>query len=218
MTAQHRRPPAAAPTLATGLLAAGLLAALPGAEASAQPAPASSDPGSVQSGQYAVEPQHTQVLFSVSHMGFSTYYGQFADASGSLSLDASAPANSSFAIRVPVRSVTTSSPKLTAELKSNAWLDARADPEIVFQSTKVTPMGHGAASVTGDLTLHGVTRSVTLQAKLVGAGINPLDKKYTVGFDLTGSISRSAFGVRTYVPLIGDTVTLTISGAFEKQG
>ena len=202
--------------LATAGLLVGMVAARP---ASAQmPAPASSDPSKVESGAYAVEPNHTQVLFSVSHMGLSTFYGQFSDASGSLALDARMPAKSSFEIHVPVNSVSTSSDRLTGELKSNAWLDAAADPEIVFKSTKVTPVGHGYAAVAGSLTLHGVTRPIVLKARLVGAGINPLDKKYTVGFDLTGTIKRSEFGVKTYVPLIGDAVSLTISGVFEKQG
>nr|WP_321986249.1 YceI family protein [uncultured Lichenicoccus sp.] len=199
-----------------GLVALGALSI---AQARAQaPAPATSDPARVESGSYAVEPNHTQVLFSVSHMGFSTFHGQFIQSSGSLSLDAKAPADSRFEIHVPVKSVLTSSAKLTDELKGDAWLDAKADPDIVFKSTKVTPVGHGAALVAGDLTLHGQTHPVTLHARLVGAGVNPLDKKYTVGFDLTGTLRRSEFGVKTYVPLIGDAVTLTVSGVFEKQG
>ncbi len=200
------------------LITAGALQAASAPPSLAQVAPASTDPQRVQGGAYAVEPSHTQLLFSVSHMGFSTYYGQFSGASGSLQLDPKTPSRSRFEIRVPTGSVSTTSDKLTGELKSSAWLDAAADPEITFRSTEVTPLGHGAASVSGNLTLHGVTRPMTLRARLVGAGINPLDKKYTVGFDLVGSIRRSEFGVRTYVPLIGDTVTLTVSGVFEKQG
>ena len=198
-------------------LAGGLLAAVVAPAAFAQMAsPATTEPAKVESGAYAIEPNHTQVLFSVSHMGFSTYYGEFSHVSGSLNLDARVPAKSSFEIHVPVSSLTTTSEKLTTELKSNAWLDAPADPDMTFVSTKVTPVGHGAATIAGKLTLHGVTRPIILKAKLVGAGINPLDKKYTVGFDLTGVVRRSDFGVRTYVPLIGDDVTLTISAVFEK--
>ena len=200
------------------LIVAGWLQAALASPCLAQVAPASADPQRVQAGAYAVEPNHTQLLFSVSHMGFSTYYGQFSGASGSLELDPRTPSKSRFEIRVPTGSVSTTSDKLTGELRSSAWLDAASDPEITFRSTQVTPLGHGAASVTGNLTLHGVTRPMTLRAKLVGAGINPLDKRYTVGFALVGSIRRSDFGVKTYVPLIGDTVTLTIAGVFEKQG
>ena len=215
------RPSAARPSAARiggALITAGTLQAVLAPASLAQAAPASADPQRVQGGSYAVEPSHTQLLFSVSHMGFSTYYGQFGSASGSLQLDPKTPSRSRFEIRVPTASVSTSSDKLSGELRSSAWLDAAADPEITFRSTQVTPLGHGAASVTGNLTLHGVTRPMTLRARLVGAGINPLDKKYTVGFDLVGSLRRSEFGVKTYVPLIGDTVTLTIAGVFEKQG
>ena len=64
--------------------------------------------------------------------------------------------------------------------------------------------------------MHGVTRPVTLQVRFVGAGTNPLDHAYTTGFQATGVLTRSDFGVKTYTPLIGDEVTLTIAGAFEK--
>ena len=181
-------------------------------------APATHDPARVQSGAYRIDPLHTQVLFSVSHLGFSTYYGEFSQASGRLDLDVEAPSRSAVEIRVPVDSVTTTSDKLTRELKGSDWLDAGADPEMVFKSTKVTPLEGGAAMIAGDLTLHGVTRPVLLRATLVGAGINPLDHAYTVGFNLVGTIRRSDFGVRTYVPLVGDLVTLTIASAFEKRG
>jgi len=67
-----------------------------------------------------------------------------------------------------------------------------------------------------DLTFHGVTRPVTLDASFNGAGVNPLDKSYTAGFNATTVINRSDFGVKTYVPLIGDETTLRISAAFVK--
>ena len=79
-------------------------------------------------------------------------------------------------------------------------------------------MGHDAARVDGTLTLHGVSEPETLTVHFVGAGVNPLDKKYTVGFEAVGTIRRSQFGVKTYVPLVGDDVRLSIAGAFELQG
>ena len=175
-------------------------------------------PAQVQAGRYAVEPQHTQIEFAVSHMGFTTYYGHFSNASGSLQLSPADPAASQLEIAVPVSTVSTTSDKLDEELKSPDWLDAAQFPQMTFRSTKVVPTGADAAEVSGDLTLHGVTKPVTLHARFVGAGTNPLDKKYTVGFQIGGEINRSDFGVKTYVPLIGDAVQLTISGAFERQG
>ncbi len=88
---------------------------------------------------------------------------------------------------------------------------------MTFKSEKVTPTDKNAADIEGQLTLHGVTRPLTLHATFNGAGVNIMDKHYTVGFNATGHIKRSDFGVKTYVPLIGDDVDLTLSAAFEKQ-
>lgn len=85
-----------------------------------------------------------------------------------------------------------------------------------FVSTKVVLTDSNKASITGNLSFHGVTKPVVLAASFNGAGINPLDKKYTVGFDASATIKRSEFGVNTYLPLIGDEATLGISAAFEK--
>ncbi|WP_375465521.1 YceI family protein [uncultured Methylobacterium sp.] len=179
--------------------------------------PPTRDPAQVQPGAYAVDPGHTQVGFTVSHMGFSNYSGGFSGVSGSLDLKPENPGASSLKVSIPVASVSTTSAKLTDELKSAQWLDAGKFPEMTFVSTKVTPDGKDKAKVAGDLTLHGVTKPVTLEVTLVGAGVNPLSKKYTVGFEVKGAIKRSEFGVKTYVPLIGDDLHLTIAGAFERK-
>ena len=206
--------PFATPTLVLGLsLGLGLAVAGP---ARAQTAP-TRDPAQIQSGSYAVDPGHTQVGFTVSHMGFSNYSGGFSEVSGTLELQPKNPGASRLTVSVPVASVATTSAKLTDELKSAQWLDAGKFPQMTFVSTKVVPEGQDKARVTGDLTLHGVTKPVVLQVTLVGAGTNPLSKKYTVGFEATGVVKRSEFGVKTYVPLIGDDLHLTIAGAFERK-
>ncbi len=178
--------------------------------------PANTSPAAVQPGAYKVEPGHTRVLFSVSHMGFTKWYGDFTGASGTLTLDPKNPAAASLAVTLPVASVSTTNAKLDGELKAADWLDAERFPRASFKSTAVTPKGPGTADVTGDLTLHGVTRPLTLHVTFNGAGVNPLDKAYTAGFEAHGTIKRSDFGVTKYVPLIGDDVDLTLSGAFEK--
>lgn len=186
------------------------------APALAQTAP-TRDPAQIQAGTYAVDPGHTQVGWKVSHMGFSNYSGGFSDVSGALTLDPKNPAQSKLSITIPIASVSTTSAKLTGELKGDQWLDGAKFPEMTFVSTKVEPQGVGKAKVLGNLTLHGVTKPVTLDVALVGAGANPLSKKYTVGFEATGTLKRSEFGVKTYLPLIGDDLQLTIEGAFERQ-
>ena len=195
---------------ALGLLA--LVAAPAAAEQAISP-----DPSKVEAGTYSVEPSHTRVMFGVSHIGFTTYYGDFPGASGTLDLEAKNPDKSKLEIRVPVANVWTPSEKLSGELKGDQWLDAAKYPDMTFKSTKVTKTGENTAKVTGDLTIHGVTKPVTLNAKFNAAGPNPLDKKYTTGFEVSGKIKRSDFGVKTYVPVIGDEVDLIISAAFVKQ-
>ncbi len=179
--------------------------------------PANPSPAAVQAGSYSVEPAHTRILFSVSHMGFSTWYGEFTGASGALTLDPAKLAASKLEISVPTGSISTSNAKLDGELKSAQWFDASQFDTIRFQSTKIARTGANTADVSGQLTFHGVTKPVVFKAKFNAAGVNPLDKAYTVGFEVSGDIKRSDFGVTTYVPLIGDDVHLIISSAFEKK-
>jgi polyisoprenoid-binding protein YceI len=182
----------------------------------AQAQVANPDPAAVQSGAYKIEPGHTRVLFSLSHLGFTTYYGEFPGASGQLNLDAAHPDRSRLDVTVPVAGVWTPSAKLNEELVSADWLGAAANPNIAFHSTAIRRTGPRTAEVVGDLTLHGVTKPVTLKATFNAAGVNPLSKAYTTGFEVSGLIKRSDFGVSKYVPLVGDEVTLTISAAFER--
>jgi polyisoprenoid-binding protein YceI len=169
-----------------------------------------------QSGTYKVEPSHTRVLFAVNHMGFTTWYGDFTHASGSLKLDAADPSKSQVEVSVPTASVSTTNATLDGELKAADWLDAAKFPAMTFKSTKVTPTAPGRADIAGDLTLHGVTKPVLLHARFNGSGPNPMTKAVTVGFEISGQIKRSEFGVTKYVPMVGDTVDLIISAAFEK--
>lgn len=189
------------------------IAALP-AVASAQTV---TNPAQVQSGTYAIEPGHTQVGFSLLHFGFTYYSGAFSNVSGTLDLDAKTPSASKLSVTIPIASVQTTSDKLTDELKSDQWFDAAKFPNATFVSNAVKRIGKTDAIVTGNLTLHGVTKPETLKVHFVGAGINPMDKNYTAGFEATATIKRSDFGVKMYVPYVGDDVKLHIAGAFEKQ-
>lgn len=173
--------------LALGL-AAGLAFAAP---ASAQ---ATRDPAQIQAGTYVVDPNHTQALFTVNHFGFSPYTGIFSDVSGTLDLQPAKPAESKLKVSIPVKSLYAPSQHLVDSLKSDKWLDAAQFPEMTFTSTKVTP-----------------------EVTLVGAGANPMNKKVTVGFEAKGTIKRSDFGVKTFVPAISDEVHLVLNGAFERK-
>jgi polyisoprenoid-binding protein YceI len=178
---------------------------------------ASQDASSVQAGSYKVDGYHTQVVFTLSHFGFSDFYGLFSGASGTLQLDPARPQASRIDVSFPIQSVSTTVAALDSELKGDKWFDAARFPNATFTSTAIKPTGKGSATITGNFTLHGVTKPITLTASFVGAGVNPLTKAYTVGFRATGTIKRSDFGVSTYVPMIGDEVQLSLTGAFEKQ-
>ncbi|GBQ92485.1 hypothetical protein AA23498_1463 [Acetobacter nitrogenifigens DSM 23921 = NBRC 105050] len=195
-----------AATLAIGLLA--------GNPASAQVV---TNATQIQSGVYDVEPGHTQVGFEVLHFGFTNYLGVFSNVSGTLNLDPKNPSASKLSVTIPVDSVQTTSAKLNDELKGDQWFDAAKFPNATFESTSVRLSGKNDAVVTGNLTLHGVTKPETLKVHFIGAGVNALDKKYTIGFEATGVIKRSDFGVKMYVPYVSDDVHLRIAGAFERQ-
>ncbi|GBQ88067.1 hypothetical protein AA13595_2310 [Gluconacetobacter johannae DSM 13595] len=201
-------------TLATTAAVAAILVAIAGQPVSAQAVTA---PADVQGGSYQVEPAHTQVGFSLLHFGFTTYSGVFSNVSGTLTLDPKTPSASTLNVTIPIASVQTTSAKLDEELKGAQWFDAASFANATFTSTKVSVTGKGRATVTGTLTLHGISRPETLKVRFIGAGVNPLDKKYTVGFEATGTINRSDFGVKMYVPYVSDAVELRIAGAFERQ-
>lgn len=187
-------------------------AALPGAK----------DPARVTAGTYTVDPNHTLISWKVNHFGFNDYFGLFGDATGTLTIDPAKLAEAKVDITIPVSKVTTASAGLTAHLLKPA--EAGKSPDFFganpadarFVSKRVSPRGTRAV-ITGDLTLNGVTRPVTLEAEFTGAGANPMSKKQTVGFAATTRINRSEFNVGYAVPMVSDAVDLTITVAFEKN-
>lgn len=178
--------------------------------------PGSANPALVKAGTYKVEPYHTQISFSLDHMGFTPFMGELSEASGSLTLDPSKLAAAKLDISVPISSIHTSSSKLTEELISPQFFDAKQFPTATFVSTAVAPTGPLTAKVTGNLTLHGVTKPVTLVAKFYGAGTNFMSKKPSVGFIGAGKIKRSDFGIGYGIPLVGDDVTIAFAAAFDQ--
>ncbi len=176
----------------------------------------STDPAQVQPGAYVLDKSHAKVLWAVSHFGFSTYYGEFTSFDAKLTLDPKAPAKSSLDVTIDIPSVSTNDAKLDAHLKAPDFFNAEKFPKATFKSTKVEPTGPTKAKVTGDLTLLGVTKPVTLDVTFNGAGVGPVSKKVTTGFSAEGTVKRTEFGMNTYAPYIGDEVKLIISGEFNK--
>ena len=196
------------------IAAAVLAASFATAQAAQQPAPAVAQ---VQSGTYALDKSHAKIVWAISHLGFSTYYGEFTGFDAKLVLDSANPANSKLDVSIDVNSVSTNDEKLDAHLKSADFFDTARFPSATFRSTKVERTGPTTARVTGDLTLHGVTKPVTLAVTLNKAAEGPMTKVYTAGFSAEGTIKRTDFGVSAYAPALGDNVKLLISGEFHKQ-
>ncbi|HEY4344130.1 MAG TPA: YceI family protein [Parvibaculum sp.] len=162
--------------------------------------------------EYEIDGTHTHVGFTISHLGFSQTYGVFKNVAGTLTLDEAKPAASKVDITVQTASLDTANDDRDAHVKGKDFLDVAKYPTMIFKSTKVELTGKDTATVTGDLTLHGVTRPLGLIVKLNKAGPSPMDKtRQVAGFSAIGKLKRSDFGITTYVPAIGDEVTLAIS-------
>jgi polyisoprenoid-binding protein YceI len=183
--------------------------------ASAQEVPGKADVTRITGGTYKVDPNHTQVAWSVDHMGFSTLFGMFGQPSGTLTIDPKEPAKAKLDVTFPMSGLTVTSEKFATHLASPEFLDAAKYPDATYKSRVVAPAGE-KATIEGDLTLHGVTKPVTLTASFHGAGINPMTKAETIGFSATTKIKRSDFGLGAFAPVVSDEVEVTIVGAFEK--
>jgi polyisoprenoid-binding protein YceI len=175
------------------------------------------DLAKVEGGSFAIDKSHAKIIFSTTHFGFSTYYGLFTDFDAKLAFDPKAPASSDLSVTVNLNGIDTTNPKLDEHLKSPDFFNVAQFPTATFKSTKIEVTGATTGKIIGDLTLHGVTKPVELNATFNGGGTNPMTKAYVVGFNATGVIKRSEFGIKTYVPVVGDDVTLTISGEFDRQ-
>jgi polyisoprenoid-binding protein YceI len=210
-----------APVAALAIIAAAPLVAQGGPAA-----PGKKDASLISGGTYQADPAHTLVEWELNHLGFSPYFGLFGDVSGTLQLDPKAPQNAKVSVTIPVSKVTTASQGLTDHLL-RAPKDAGGKPDFfgpspadaTFVSTAVKPRGTGMADVTGNLTLNGVTKPVTLAVTFYGAGKMPaqMGGGENVGFEAMGTIKRSDFGMGQMVPMLGDDVKLKIAAAFQKK-
>jgi polyisoprenoid-binding protein YceI len=169
-------------------------------------------------GTYDVDTKETLVRDGVDHMGFSEFWGTFPGATGTLVIDPKAIGATKLDVKVPIFQVETTNRELNGELFSDEFFDAENYPWMKFSSTNVTRTGSRTFKVSGDLTMHNITRPVVLDVTFHGAGNNPFTGKDTfVGFDAKGMVKRSDFGLGKYVPIVSDETTITISAAFKKR-
>lgn len=173
------------------------------------------DVSRVVAGTYTADGHHSQIAWTINHLGLSIYRGLIGEVAGTMTLDPANPSAASVSMTIPINAMITTLPALTEHLLKPDFFDVAAFPTATFKSTGVVVSGT-TAQITGNLTLRGVTRLVVLDAHFVGAGINPLTKHPTVGFDATTSIKRSDFGILYGLPGVNDQVDLQIAVAFER--
>ena len=171
---------------------------------------------------WAIDASHSNVEFGVKHMMFTTVKGRFGGVSGTIEIDEANIANSSVNVEIDVNTVDTRDEKRDAHLRGADFFDVERFPTITFRSTRIEPKNSGDLRVFGDLTIHGVTREVELNATRTGQGKNPWGQE-VAGFEATARISRKDFGMEFNVPLdgggflVGDEIKISIDVEAAKQ-
>ncbi|MCK9542041.1 MAG: YceI family protein [Novosphingobium sp.] len=211
-----------------GFVFAGALAiAAPLVAQQAMQKPGAPDPARVTAGAYTVDSDHTMVRWEVDHLGITPYFGIFGDVSGTLTLDPKNPSAAKLDVIIPVSKVTTASAGLTEHLlrapkesggKPDFFGPSPVDARFVSTAVVVDKDDPDEAKVTGNLTLNGVTRPVTLDVDFYGAGKmpQPMGGKEQIGFEAETTIRRSDFGIGGFIPMVSDEVKLDIVAAFVK--
>jgi len=176
------------------------------------------DPLKNKPGIYMLDPTHANIIFAVSHMGFSLHHGRFNRITGSLDLDTSSPVQSQVFVTIDTGSIDTNNAELDEKLRAKGMFDVKAFPIATYKSTSLQMTGENTARVDGMLTIKGIRRSVPVDATFIGSGTNPLTGKRTIGFSGKASFNRSEFELNDWLPLIGDRVSLTIEAEFQRTG
>jgi polyisoprenoid-binding protein YceI len=162
-----------------------------------------------ESVKWEVDAVHSIVLFKIKHMGASWSYGRFNDLSGSVEAAADGTALTSASFVVKTDSVDTANEKRDGHLKSPDFFNSKQFPEITFKSTAAKAIDADTTELTGDLTLHGETKPVTLKVLRVGTG--EMKGRQLAGWETTFTVKRSDFGMGKMVGPIGDDVQLTVA-------
>jgi polyisoprenoid-binding protein YceI len=159
--------------------------------------------------EYTVDPTHTSVVFAVSHLGYSYTYGRFNKVAGNFTFDAASPASGQFSIDIDAASLDSNDQKRDQHLRSADFFNVRQFPAIQFRSTGVR-QGENGVQLSGDFTMHGVTRQITIPLRVLGTGKGPTGDN-RIGFLSQFSLKRSDFGMNNMVGPIGDEVSVIVS-------
>ncbi|WP_042298376.1 YceI family protein [Paraburkholderia bannensis] len=201
----------------TALLCAGLLGCTPLRVVTHSVSPAEA---AVPVGQYTLDPHHWSIVFDVDHLHYTRFVMRFDRASAQLDWRAHTLEEASVQVDIDAASLDTNVDVLNRMVKGEQMLDAQRYPQIRFVSTRFERTGEAngklTGKLTGNLTIRGATQPVTLDATFNGYAPNPLTKQPTLGFSAHGTFSRSAFGLTTWYPAVGDAIDVRIEAEFEQ--
>ncbi|WP_244817278.1 YceI family protein [Caballeronia sp. Lep1P3] len=176
----------------------------------------SANESSVPAGRYELDPHHWNVSFDVDHFHYSRFVIRFDKVTAQLDWNANGMADSAVRATIDASSVDTNVPLLDRMVKGPDMFDVARNPDITFVSTGFERTGDDKGALTGNLTIRGVTRPVTLGVRFNGHAVNPLTKQETLGFSADGHFSRAQFGLTTWYPAVGDDVHVAIQAEFSK--
>ena len=160
---------------------------------------------------YKIDPDHTNVLASWSHFGFSRPSVNFGKADGTIVYDPDDVTASRVEVTLPFTGLNALAAELYDHLSGAEWFNAAKYPASTFKSTAVEAAGESKLKVSGELTVKGITKPVVLDATLNKIGEQPMHKRAAIGFDATASVKRSDFGMAKFVPSVSDEVLLRIT-------
>jgi polyisoprenoid-binding protein YceI len=161
----------------------------------------------LSAGRWTIDPAHTDVGFSVRHLGLAKVRGRFADVSGTVEIADDVSATRVQA-QIPLASVWTGNADRDEHLRSRDFFHAESNPTMTFTSTGVSG-SDGDYALDGELTLNGITRPVALDVEFFGTSEYPMDQSVRAGFSASGELSRKDFGIEFNMPLGGDKVMIS---------
>lgn len=167
-------------------------------------------PANAEIEKYTFDKAHTQILFFVNHLGFSNSQGEFHDYDGYFLFDRDTPANSQIDVTIKTASIDMDDEKWDDHMKNEDFFNVETFPDMSFKSTSIEITGENTADITGDLTLLGVTKPVTLSVTHNKSGKHPFGDKYVAGFSGTATIKRSEFGMNYGLPMVSDDVEIRL--------
>jgi polyisoprenoid-binding protein YceI len=173
--------------------------------------PVAADLAEMTSGTYKLDKTHGYINFSYTHVGFSTPSVGFREFDVDLEFDSEDPSDSALSVVIEAASVDSRVAEFDEHLRGEDFFNVAVHPQITFVATDIEVNGDNTVSITGDLTIMGTTKPVTLDATLNKAGMHPLGKALTMGFNATTRVNRSEWGLGYAVPLVTDAVDITIS-------